>query len=150
LIAVGLACGAGGVRPRFAPFPDAIADTITAAPDSAILVAGTLLVTAGLEVRHMRPIEGYVETHWFNVESGERSSGESTDTDSTIRIRLWADPVTEHQTVMIGEAVRPRIVDPSMPMREREVSVSEEHVGHEILHRVLEGIREHFTTGAAQ
>lgn len=144
----GAACGAGGVRPRFEPFPDALSDTAAASPDSAILAAAAALEDEGIELRHVRPHEGYLETRWLNVTEGGRGSPESVATDDMVRIRFWADAVSERRTLVVGEAVMPRVVDPSLPPRERETLLPDDHSGFVLLQRVFHAVMAELTEAA--
>jgi hypothetical protein len=133
-------CGAGGVRPRFAPFHAALSDTVTASPDSVIMAAAAVLQAEGIEVHHVRPREGFLETHWFDAGNNRRVRASSLGTDALTIIRLWADAVTERRTLVVGEAARPLVVDPSLPTREREVPVAEDEPGHQVMLRVFEQV----------
>jgi hypothetical protein len=135
-----LACGAGGVRPTFRPFPQAIVDTITGEPEAIVEHISELLQEEAIELRWVRIREGYVETKWFDPVTGNTGGGRSLNTAGIVRLRFWADIVMEHQSLVVGEAVRRRVVDPSLPIRETEVHVPEDHAGYEILRRVFEGL----------
>lgn len=132
------ACGAGAVRPRFEPFPEAIVDTVTGQPDALAERISELLMEEGIELRWVREREGYVETKWFNPVTGETGGGRSLNTYEIVRMRFWTDLAMEHQSVVVGEAVHRRVVDPSLPERQREVHIPRNHPGHEILGRVFE------------
>ena len=134
------ACGAGGVRPTFQPFPQAIVDTVTGEPQEIVEHISELLRQEAIELRWVRSREGYVESEWFDPVSGEAGGGRSLNTAGIVRLRFWTDTVMEHQSVVVGEAVRRRVVDPSLPVRETEVHVAEDHEGYEILRRVIEGL----------
>ncbi len=134
------ACGAGGVRPTFRPFPQAIVDTVAGEPEQVVEHLSELLQEEGIELRWSRMREGYVETMWFNPVTGDTGGGRSLNTAGIVRLRFWTDPVAEHQAVVVGEAVRRRVVDPSLPYRETEIHVLEDHEGYEILQRVIEGL----------
>ena len=135
-----VACGAGGIRPNFGPFPEALSDTATVSADSAIVAAAGILESEGIELRHVRPWEGYLETRWINTTSGGRGSPESVANNEMVRIRFWADAVSEMRTLVVGEAVKPRVVDPSLPIREREMPLDEDHAGFAILRRVFDAV----------
>jgi hypothetical protein len=147
-VMAGDACGAGAVRPRFAPFRDAISDTVTVSPDSAIEIAALLLADEGVELHHVRPIEGYLQTRWFDVTTHERVSPQSADWDSRAVIRIWADAVTENRTLVVAEAAMARVVDPSLPARETEISVPQNHPARAVLEHVLELLRARIEGGA--
>ena len=132
-----VACGAGGVRPRFEPFPQAISDTFPLSPDSAIVMIGEILAAEGVEIQHIRPREGYVESKWFDVGAGRAVSASSIDTDSVVRFRFWTDPATPGMSLVVGEVVRRRVIDPSQPEREIEQPVPADHPATELLQRML-------------
>ncbi|UCD24365.1 MAG: hypothetical protein JSW51_00145 [Gemmatimonadota bacterium] len=131
------ACGAGGARPRFDPFPQAISDTMPLLPDSAIIQIGALLAAEGIEIQHLRPREGYVESKWFDIAAGRTVGASSLDTESVVRFRFWSDPATPGNSVVTGEAVRRRVIDPSQPERETEQPVPADHPAAELLQRML-------------
>lgn len=140
LLALCSACGAGGVRPTFRPFPQAIVDTVVGEPEEIVEHLSELLQAEGIELRWVRIREGYVETKWFDPVDGTTGGGRSLNTAGIVRLRFWTDIVMEHQSVVVGEAVRRRVVDPSLPVRETEVHVPEDHLGYVILLRVLEAL----------
>lgn len=134
------ACGAGGVRPTFQPLPQAITDTIPGEPDAIVEQLADLLQDEGIELRWVRVHEGYVETKWFDPVTGSTGGGRSLNTAGIVRLRFWTDIVAEHESVVIGEAVHRRVVDPSLPVRETEAHVAPEHPGYVVLQRVLESL----------
>ena len=131
------ACGAGGVRPRFDPFPQAISDTFPLPPDSAIVRIGEILEAEGIEIQHIRPVEGYLESKWFDVGTRRAVSATSLNTDSVVRFRFWSDPAMPGNSLVVGEAVRRRVIDPSQPERETEQPVPPDHPATELLQRML-------------
>lgn len=143
---ISVACGAAGVRPHFLPFPLAVSDTVSSHPEEAIELAGELLVSEGLELEASSPVEGYLETKWFNTATGRRGNPGSLDAEATVRVRFWADLIAEHQTVVVGEVVRRRVADPSLPMREREIPVPDGHPGSELLRRIFGELKTRLST----
>jgi hypothetical protein len=115
-------------------------DTIAGAPEEIVEHLTELLQEEEIELRWVRNREGYVETKWFDPVTGETGGGRSLNTAGVVRIRFWTDLVMEHRSVVVGEAVRRRVVDPSLPDRETEVHVPEDHPGYEIMLRVFEGL----------
>ena len=134
------ACGAAGVRPTFRPFPEAITDTVAGEPEEIVEHLAELIRDEGIELRWVRIREGYVETKWFDSATGDTGGGRSLDTYGVIRLRFWTDLIMEHRSVVVGEAVNRRVVDPSLPEREMEIHVPQDHVGHEILQRILDAL----------
>ncbi len=134
------ACGAGAVRPTFRPFPEAITDTVAGEPETIVEQLSELLQDEGIELRWVRMHEGYVETKWFDPVTGETGGGRSLNTDGVVRLRFWTDLALEHESVVVGEAVHRRVVDPSLPVRETEAHVTPEHPGYEILQHIFESL----------
>jgi hypothetical protein len=145
LTALGAACGAGAIRPRFKPFPEAVADTVEISADSAVSQIGELLVIEGIEIRHLRPAEGYVDTKWFDVATSRSASLMRLDADSVVRLRFWTDPTTVNECLVVGEAVTRRIFDPSLPERETEEPVPPEHPAAQIVRRIIGYLKERNT-----
>ncbi len=131
------ACGAGGVRPGFDPFPQAELDTVSATPDAVTSVIGELLAAERIEVRYLRLNEGYVETKWFDVNTARTVSSLSLDTDSTVRIRFWVNPASPTESEVLGEAAKRRVIDPSLPERETEQPVPTDHPGADLVRRIM-------------
>ena len=142
--AVATACGAADVRPFYAPFPEAQIDTIQTAPNSAIEQLNELLIAEGLELHVASPREGFLETEWFNATTLAGGDGNSMDTEGLVRLRFWADAVRAGVTVVVGEATNRVSVDPSLPIREKEVAVPSDHPAQAILLRVLDALRSSF------
>jgi len=142
MLAIG--CGAGAVRPRFEPFAQAISDTLSGSADSITLQIGELLIAEGLGLQHLRPKEGYVVTKWFDVIAKRTISSMSLNTGSVVRLRFWTDPATPTECLVVGEAVRRRVLDPSLPERETEEPVPAGHPAIDIVQRILATLRERY------
>jgi hypothetical protein len=134
------ACGAGGVRPTFHPFPEAITDTVVGEPATIVEQLSELLQDEGIELRWVRVREGYVETKWFDPVVGTTGGGRSLNTGGIVRLRFWTDLVSEHESVVVGEAVHRRVVDPSLPVRLTEAHVAPGHPGHQLLQLIFESL----------
>ena len=135
------ACGAGGIRPRYAPFTGALIDTVPVPPDDAIRELQALVHAESLPIRQSSEREGYLETGWFNAETGRWGGGASLDTEAIIRIRFWSDQLREGSSIVVGEAVRRRVIDPSVAARKTQVPVPDGHTGVLILRRLLDSLR---------
>lgn len=131
------ACGAGGIRPGFDPFPEAQLDTVSVPANTAATLIGELLASEGVEVKYIRPAEGYVETRWFDVQTYRTVSSTRLETDSTVRLRFWINPATSTESEIVGEAAKRRLIDPSLPERETEVPVPPDHSGEKLVKRIL-------------
>jgi hypothetical protein len=136
------ACGAGGVRPGFDPFPEAQLDTVSVPANTAASLIGELLASEGVEIKYVRPDEGYVETRWFDVHTARTVSPARLETDSTVRLRFWINPATPTESEILGEAAKRRVMDPSLPERETEVPVPPDHSGEKLVKRILAMLRQ--------
>jgi hypothetical protein len=136
------ACGAGAARPGFDPFPEALLDTVPVSAQAATALIGELVAAEGVEVKYVRPTEGYVETRWFDVHTAHSVSSMQLETDSTVRLRFWINPATPTESEILGEAAKRRVIDPSLPERETEEPVPAEHSGRKLLNRIMARLKE--------
>jgi len=135
---VGLAAGCtrlGGVRPRLEPFPsDSALSLATPAPDVIRAVVAEL-VSTGVPVLIVTPVEGYVESRWYDVE--RHAAGKAgRRLAHTVKLRFYADPVAG-RTRLVAECAWQVIVDPSRPPRELERPVPAGHPGRALLDSVV-------------
>jgi hypothetical protein len=106
-------------------------------------VAG-LVTSEGLTIRWNSPVEGYLETEWYDVVA-RRSGGEnSLDPERVVRLRFFADPLRQGETELVSEVVLRRTVDPSLPSRESETMAPPGHAGDQILRRIIDAVRARF------
>lgn len=133
-------CGSIGARPYITPLPDAVLDTISAEPSAVIGQIQTMAIGEGLAIRVSSPVEGYLETEWFDVDR-QGPVGGSIDPRRIVRFRFFADEMGTMGTVLYSEAVTLRSIDPSAPERQNEVMVRPGHPGDQILQRILIGLR---------
>jgi len=139
--ALAVACGANNVRPKYAPFIDAVVDTIPALPDVVVDSLEIIVTQRGFQIARVASSEGFLETKWFDLDA-DRSGGTYTlHPDRVVRLRFFADPGRDDGTVLRSEAAyRPRL-DPSLPEREAEVMVPVDHRGDSLLQSVLDQVR---------
>lgn len=137
------ACSASNARPYLTPFTDDPVDTLLARADVAIQHLGLVFRSDSLSLRTLAPAEGYLESEWFDV---VRWAGDSTarGLDPVIKLRFWIDPIGQGRVRVVGEAVIRRVVDPSLPPRQREVAVPPTHPGAKLLARLMQALRDRF------
>ena len=168
-VVVTACASAGTVRPPFSPLYEAMVDTLLVVPvlspeleqrilgeqldalDDAVIERAQLIaeleqrtIDEGLDIRVANVQDGYLETRWFNVVSRRSDDGDVAHPEREILLRFWVDPVGPLGYKLTAEAVYRRVSDPSLPSREREVMVPEDHEGEAILTRILDGVREQF------
>ena len=119
---------------------------INAPPDSAITALATLVAAESLRVRRVSPLDGYLETDWYDLQS-RRSFGGSARIPhpaTTVKLRCWADPYVPGQAVLTIEAAyRPR-VDPSRTERDLEFPVADSSDGERLALRLASRLQKRF------
>jgi len=94
------------------------------------------LTARGFATQAMVPMEGYLETRWFDVVSRRATPEPFSDAEGVVKLRFFADPVGLH-TRVIAEAVRRTAWDPSRPPRELEVMLPPDHPGRVLMDSLL-------------
>jgi len=131
-----LASACGSVRPHLRPLPGAPTDTVQVEASRLITMLGAALLSEGVRLRVSSPEEGYLETHWYDVARRRPVSERTRTPHDVVRFRFFADPLSEEETVLVSEGVYRLTLDPSVPVREREVLVAGDHPGREMLERI--------------
>ena len=144
LVATGIACGAGGVRPSYKPFPQASVDTVKGSPSAIIQEASARVLAENMQTQWVSPAEGYLETQSYNVVTRQSGNIQNTDRENYITIRIWADSIGAGLTRVTGEATVLRSSDGSVVGRDKEAPVPPGHPGDLIVHRILQGLKERF------
>jgi hypothetical protein len=138
------ACGAGGVRPSYAPLATARVDTINAEPAAVIQELVTRVNAEKMRPQWSSPAEGFLETQWFNVMTQETGKLDRNNPDQVILLRFWADPIGTGKTKLTSEAVYLADPDISHPQRDREMEVPKGHAGDRLRARAIDGLIERF------
>lgn len=140
LTALAAACASfGGLRPAFAPLPEAVVFT-SPAPASAILTTLEDSLTArGVAIQSVVPREGYLETRWYDLRSRAAVAEPIGDFDHVVRWRFFVDPIGLH-TRVIAESVRRTGWDPSRPPRDLEAMLPPDHAGRLLMDSVLTAV----------
>jgi hypothetical protein len=129
------ACNPATTRPSFAPYPEALHAVINARPAQVTEEAKTWLTAQGATVGHASPIDGFLETGWYDAT-------DSSATPVRVKIRLWADPDVPGKSRVAVEAVYRPIEDPSRAPRDLERAVPENSAGHRLAERLLKALSE--------
>jgi hypothetical protein len=132
-----LAACAGGIRPAYAPFAQAVRDTIQAAPPAVVTAMLSAIAAEGMRVQWQSPAEGYIETQWYDLVSRQSGSFDRGSPERFIKLRFFVDPMGTDASTVIGEAVSVRTVDPSVLPRDAEMMLPPGHAGRGYLDRVL-------------
>lgn len=139
LLALTACAGVGGVRPRYGALPQAVQTTIADGPTAVTQLIDNTVRTAGLAIARSAPREGYVETEWFDVGTRERVGLPFTGMDRVVKLRFFVDP-SQGQTRVIAECVYRVAWDPSVPARELERMVPQDHAGRVLLDSIVAAV----------
>jgi hypothetical protein len=129
------ACNPATTRPSFAPYPEALHAVINAPPARVIEEAKTWLAAQGPAVQHASPLDGFLETGWYDA-------ADSGAAPVRVKIRVWADPDVPRKSRVTVEAVYRPIEDPSRTARDLEVAVSKDSAGNRLADRLLQALSE--------
>jgi hypothetical protein len=130
------ACATGGLRPRFGPVPRAILLTLPDSADVTVVQLTARVRELGLSVVRSVPREGYLETGWYDADLKQNTGEPFAKLDRVVKFRFFADPSQGH-TRLVAECVRRLAWDPSMPPRDLERMVPDDHPGRAMLDSVL-------------
>jgi hypothetical protein len=120
------ACQPNTTRPGFVPLPEAAGTEIRLVPREATRQVAEALRASAVPVRTIRLRDGYLETGWFDVQSGRQTRRRPLGT-RTVRVRAWADPARPGSSQLTVETTYRLRVDPSLPERELDRQVSKTH-----------------------
>lgn len=135
------ACNPATTRPAFAPYPEALHAIINAPPARVTEEAGTWLAAQGPTVQHARPIDGFLETRWYDAT-------DSASAPLRVKIRLWADPYVPGKARVTVEAVYRPMEDPSRTPRDLERAAPKDSAGQRLAERLLKALSEKLGTTA--
>lgn len=129
----------GGIRPREGPLPGAVIRQVPQPAAAVITDLAARVAAAGLTVRTIAPSEGFLETDWYDLTARRTVPAPWDDLDRVVKLRFTADPVSG-KTRLVAECIRRTRADPSVPQRELEQMVSDDHPGRQLLNGILQQI----------
>ena len=121
-----LACQPGTTRPSFTPLPEAEAVEVRLSQGEATRrlaerMEGDSIPAARVDLR-----DGFIESRWFDPATGTPSTQRPIGT-GIVRVRAWSDPGRPGFSILTVETVYRLLADPSLPERELEREVPEDH-----------------------
>lgn len=126
----------GGARPRITPLHGSAVVMVRIRADSATRALAAALAARQVPLRTVSGAEGYVESAWYDVERGAAANPAAGRLDQVVKVRFYSDPVG-FETRVIGEVVRRIMQDPSLPERDLERVVPDDHAGRLLLDSVM-------------
>ncbi len=129
----------GGARPRFGPVPGAVFARPDPPPHVVIRAMAAELERREIPLARVAPEEGYLESTWFDVASHRAVAPPFGAVEGVVKLRVFADPVGRNTRLFV-EAVRRVAWDPSVPERELERMVGEDHPVRRMLNELIDGL----------
>jgi hypothetical protein len=126
LLAALAACQLATTRPPFEPVPEARHADVSLSRMAATERLAEALRADSIPVARVEPRDGYLETPWFSAETGRSVSSVRTG-DSIVRVRGWVEPARIRYAELRVETVFRQRWDPSLPERELERAVRQDH-----------------------
>ncbi|MDH5804359.1 MAG: hypothetical protein OEZ54_04170 [Gemmatimonadota bacterium] len=139
------ACSTTTKRPSFAPLSGSFVDTLTGTATAVLQEIEQALLGEGLEIKVKSEADRYLETRWYRTDEERSADPSAAHPERTVRFRVWVDEIGPAGTRAMIELAHRRSSDPSLDSRQAEVVVPTDHVGHEILTRIIEHLWEHFS-----
>jgi hypothetical protein len=123
---VAAACQPNTTRPSFLPLPDAAGTEVRLSAREATRHLAEALRARSIPVKTVRLRDGYLETDWFDSKSGRPTRRRPIGPD-VVRVRGWAEPARPGSSQVVVETAYRPLVDPSLPARELERQVAQDH-----------------------
>lgn len=116
LLVLLLACQPYTTRPDFGPLRGAAEAVVDLDVAKATEVLAEQLTSDSIPVSRVEPKDGYLETEWFSVQTGQPTTDRILG-DSVVRVRGWVNAYgKERGSIRVETAMRP-LANPSLPPR---------------------------------
>jgi len=145
LALVGLAAGCflSTSRPAYTPMLGSPSAEVRLPTDTATERLAEALKADSIPVSRIEPHDGYLETPWFDASSGAATRTGPLGPD-IVRVRGWVDPGRiGHSDLRVEVAYRPAR-DPSVPGRDLERTVPDDHPVVQRVRTVLDSLKHRF------
>jgi hypothetical protein len=120
------ACNPNTARPSFGPITGAATAEIDLRVPVATRVLTDMLRADSLPVSKSEPLDGYIETSWFDTATGKPAHLRRLG-GATVRVRAWIDPTRIGHSMITVETLYHPLADPSLPERELDRQVPKDH-----------------------
>jgi hypothetical protein len=121
-----LSCSPFSNRPRITPFPEASQVEVRTKVPEATQRLITALTNDSIPLIKQTTRDGYVESPWLDSATMRPTSARPVG-PGVVKLRGWVDPGRVGYSVITVEGAYRRMADPSLPERELESPVPENH-----------------------
>ncbi|HEX5387153.1 MAG TPA: hypothetical protein VFW66_10660 [Gemmatimonadales bacterium] len=125
--ALAAACVMSTARPDITPLPEAVHASVDLPVRDATQRLAEGLRSDSIPVTKIEPRDGYLETPWFDAESGTPTDRSPLGPD-VVKVRAFIDPARVGQSDLDVETVFRGVSNPAVPSRELEQIVPSDHV----------------------
>ena len=126
LAAALVGCQPTTTRPVFVPYPEAAATEIRLGTAEATRRLAEALREDSILVAKVEPRDGYLESGWFDHRTWKPVRRRPVGPE-VVRVRAWAERARPYSSLLIVETVFRPLADPSLPERELERPVPQDH-----------------------
>jgi len=126
LAALAAACLLSTSRPGFEPLLGVQTAEVRLGPAAATQRLGEALREDSIPVTRLEPRDGYVQTPWFEVATGQPTRRSPLGPE-VVRVRGWVNPGRYGHSDLQVEVAYRALRDPSVPGRELERPVPADH-----------------------
>jgi hypothetical protein len=120
-------CKPTTARPFFPPVTGAAQADIELEMRNATGALADVLRSDSLPLTRVAPIDGYIETAWFDVRT-KRPTHARRLGPNVVQVRAWVDPAQQGHSRLTIETVYRPLADPSLSARELERQVPPDHL----------------------
>lgn len=143
-------CKPTTARPFFPPVTGATQVEIELEMKNATGALADVLRSDSLPLTRVVPIDGYIETAWFDVRT-KRPTHARRLGPNIVQVRAWVDPAQQGHSRLTVETIYRPLADPSLSDRELERQVPPDHViGKRMTEIVTELVKLYETREAPQ
>lgn len=135
-----LACDPGTRRPDLVPLPQAVPVEVRYRRDAATQRLVRMLREDSIPLSLVARKDGYVESPWLDAAT-LAPANRTPIGPGIVRIRGWVDPARVGFSFVTVEVVYRAVLDPSLPERELERAVAEDHPVRKRIDAVMEKVK---------
>jgi hypothetical protein len=130
-------------RPAYTPILGSPSAEVRLGSDTATERLAEALKADSIPVSRIEPRDGYLETPWFDASTGSAARIAPLGPD-VVRVRGWVEPGrVGHSDIRVEVAYRP-VRDPSVPGRDLERTVPDDHPVTQRVRAVLDSLKHRF------
>jgi hypothetical protein len=121
-----LSCRATTSRPTYLPVPTAAVAEVELGIVEATRALAEGLAVDSIALRKIKESDGFIDSGWLDARTLEHTGARPLGKD-VVRVRAWVNPAKQFWSELEVEAVYRPLADPSLPERELDVPLPDDH-----------------------